>query len=259
MPIPLLSTSSKTAVSRALESRNHAILIIGGNAGNEDEIAEYVAARLPGSLAARISDIKIDEVRDLLRTSQNKAAIDQIYLIKGLHAAPIEAQNAMLKMIEEPIQGTTFVLSSADDNSVLPTIKSRAQIIRLQTPSLDDYRQFVDLDDHDLDAAYAASGGNWKLFQDYRTDGSEAFESAKTIIKSSPTHRLSMIADLTSDRSECIKVIMAMEQIFRYLMLSDASKSNIYSKKLQSCLLTRQRLQANGNAKLLLDNLFVSI
>lgn len=44
------------------------------------------------------------------------------------------AVNAMLKMLEEPPEGTFFLLTGIEQR-ILPTIRSRCQIVRLGTAS----------------------------------------------------------------------------------------------------------------------------
>jgi DNA polymerase III subunit delta' len=54
-----------------------------------------------------------------------------------------EAANAMLKLLEEPPQGSLFVLTTLDPRRVLPTIRSRAAPIRLNRLSDDEVRSFL--------------------------------------------------------------------------------------------------------------------
>jgi DNA polymerase-3 subunit delta' len=54
-----------------------------------------------------------------------------------------EAANAMLKLLEEPPQGSLFVLTTLDARRVLPTIRSRAAPIRLNRLADDDVRSFL--------------------------------------------------------------------------------------------------------------------
>lgn len=54
-----------------------------------------------------------------------------------LHPAPAmnaTAANALLKTLEEPPQGVRIVLTASDPQHVLPTVRSRCQIVRLPRP-----------------------------------------------------------------------------------------------------------------------------
>lgn len=72
---------------------------------------------------------KIDDARALnffIKFSINeKTAI----FIKNFQSATEECTNAILKIIEEPQDSLIFIIHSKSENSLLPTIKSRCQII----------------------------------------------------------------------------------------------------------------------------------
>lgn len=54
-----------------------------------------------------------------------------------------EAANAFLKLLEEPPDHTTFVLTTADRDALLPTLRSRLQPIRLRALPLDRVARFL--------------------------------------------------------------------------------------------------------------------
>jgi DNA polymerase-3 subunit delta' len=54
-----------------------------------------------------------------------------------------EAANALLKVLEEPPPGTTMVLTTADADALLPTIRSRMLPVRLQPLPEGDVAQFL--------------------------------------------------------------------------------------------------------------------
>ena len=81
--------------------------------------------------------IRIDEVRLLIerctRTSargQGKAA-----LLHPADALNLQSANALLKTLEEPAAGTRLLLTTADPATLLPTVRSRCQLLRLPAPS----------------------------------------------------------------------------------------------------------------------------
>lgn len=54
-----------------------------------------------------------------------------------------EAANALLKVLEEPPEGTTFMLTATDPDALLPTIRSRLLPIRLGPLSSDEVASFL--------------------------------------------------------------------------------------------------------------------
>ena len=55
----------------------------------------------------------------------------KVYLLLGADTMTEQAQNALLKVLEEPPQRVLFVLTCVSASSLLPTVRSRAQIISL--------------------------------------------------------------------------------------------------------------------------------
>lgn len=82
-------------------------------------------------------NVKIDEIRSLrsevyVRTFEGR---NRVVLIKNAHLMNDNSVNAMLKMLEEPPNGTYFLLTGIEQK-ILPTIRSRCHIVRLGSDSL---------------------------------------------------------------------------------------------------------------------------
>lgn len=58
----------------------------------------------------------------------------KIYLIQNLEEGSIEANNTLLKFLEEPPVNTYAIITSKDINQVLETIISRCQVITMPKP-----------------------------------------------------------------------------------------------------------------------------
>lgn len=80
--------------------------------------------------------IKIEEVRDLqtrLATSAQQGG-RKVVLLGPAEALNLNAANALLKTIEEPTAETHILMVTHQLSAVLPTIKSRCQIVKMATP-----------------------------------------------------------------------------------------------------------------------------
>ena len=71
--------------------------------------------------------IKIDEIRELQTKIYEKPIIStkKVYVINNVENMTKEAQNCLLKTLEEPPEFVTIILVSNNDNNILVTIKSR--------------------------------------------------------------------------------------------------------------------------------------
>src|SRR5687768_17221869 len=78
------------------------------------------------------ASIKIDVVRDVLgRTSFRPfEGKRRLVLIREADSLEPQAQNSLLKSLEEPPPGTIFILTSAVPHALLPTVRSRCMRLR---------------------------------------------------------------------------------------------------------------------------------
>ncbi len=97
-------------------------------------------------LVAEKTTLTIKQVKDLQIPLSVGARIPRIVWIEEANLLTIPAQNALLKMLEEPPELTTFYLSCQSPAMLLPTIRSRTKVITLdQTKFADDPSILADL------------------------------------------------------------------------------------------------------------------
>lgn len=110
------------------------------------------ASAVPTSLHKQTADIQhvvvdrfsIANVRQLIRAAQQTAVgEDGRSFVVVAAQIPVEAQNALLKLFEEPPQGVTFHLVIPQEGMLIPTLRSRVQIVTT-TPKTDTSEMFVE-------------------------------------------------------------------------------------------------------------------
>ncbi len=71
--------------------------------------------------------IKIDEIREMQEKIYEKPITSwkKVYVINNAEKMTVEAQNCLLKTLEEPPEFVSIILVSNNDNALLTTIKSR--------------------------------------------------------------------------------------------------------------------------------------
>ncbi|AYC30714.1 DNA polymerase III subunit delta' [Paenisporosarcina cavernae] len=117
--------------------------------------------------------IKIDQIRDLLAEMAKTGMEDgrKIYVIHEADRMNISASNTLLKFLEEPTTEITAILITEKLASILPTIRSRTQIISFKPGSPEMIRHFLENESIPLPLASTAS---------YMTnDAEKAFALAK--------------------------------------------------------------------------------
>jgi DNA polymerase III subunit delta' len=210
----------------------------------------------PGETGA----IKIDQVREAIERAAYRpfegrrrvVIIDDADMMNG------DAQNAVLKTLEEPPAASTFVLVTSRPDVLLPTVRSRCQRLRFGRLSPAEVAAVL-MRDHDYsqaDASAAASLSDGSIGLALE-GGSEAFVEARqaavdlletAAATADPRRRLAGAKALSgaarggSDRDELARRLRALGSILRDLgaLLSRADERSLANADLQSRL---QRLQ----------------
>lgn len=93
-----------------------------------------------GQSAAPGETLKIDIVREIQHSlnMQPYAAPWRTALFLRFEEANINAQNALLKTLEEPTPLSKLMLTASNENALLPTISSRCEVIRLRPMALNE-------------------------------------------------------------------------------------------------------------------------
>jgi DNA polymerase-3 subunit delta' len=166
MPVSFLDVPGQSAAARRLESMvsqgrlAHALLFMGPEGVGKLAMAKVLAQivmcteRKPGEVRACDAcpgctkvrgllhadlnlvttdqpRLKVDEIRDAMRSMQLRPleGMAKMLIIDGADRMTIEAQNALLKTLEEPPGTAHIILSTAKPSTLLPTVLSRCQRI----------------------------------------------------------------------------------------------------------------------------------
>jgi DNA polymerase-3 subunit delta' len=89
--------------------------------------------------AAKSRNIPVGEVRRLTNFVQvpSHGAAGRFVLLSPADGMNTAAANALLKILEEPPARTTLILVSSREGRLLPTVRSRCQLVRLPRPGRD--------------------------------------------------------------------------------------------------------------------------
>jgi len=149
----------------------HAILISGPEGSGKTALARRAAAAYcfgtdaPERLETcpdyyEIGDlpIRVEEIRDLIENTAAQAFSHgrRAYLLKNAHRMTTQAQNALLKTLEEPPQDTLLLLTGTE-MGLLPTIRSRCAIFRLGAKPAEAVSRALTAEGMDADTAHLAA------------------------------------------------------------------------------------------------------
>lgn len=111
------------------------------------------------------SKIRVADSRELLHNAYRKPfqAQRSVYIILNADMMLREAQNALLKLLEEPPSSAILLLTAANLQAVLPTVRSRCQPVRLMAYSAHEVRLALTqagIGERAAELSAALSGGN---------------------------------------------------------------------------------------------------
>lgn len=204
--------------------------------------------------------IRIDQVRDAIERAGYRPfeGRRRVVIVDDADAINAEAQNALLKTLEEPPSASTFILVSSRPGVLLPTVRSRCQVLRFGRLAPSDVAEVL-MREHgvaaaDAHAAASLSDGSIGLALE---GGTEAFVEARdaaaglleaAAASTDPRRRLDGAKTLAgaarggSDREELARRLRALASILRDLgvLLSRADERCLANADLRPLL---QRLQ----------------
>lgn len=107
-----------------------------------------VAARTHPDLSALATErviISIDEVRALVQTARFGPSVSRyrVVVIEDADRMVERTSNVLLKALEEPPEGTIWILCAPSEADLLPTIRSRVRSVRLIVPSVESVANLI--------------------------------------------------------------------------------------------------------------------
>ena len=260
---PILAKSDERALERLVASLPHATIIVAEPGLDVERFIGEIVSSQPSQIfnvspQENKSTIGVDQIRSFIASVRTYADQRRVCLISPANSMTEEAQNALLKVLEEPSDGLHIILSATSTEGILPTVLSRCQALTLSrtSPAQDDLL----LDDSDLDGQsrqqiqFLATGrpelirqliADPELFSNYR----QLATDAKAIISGTGYQALQVSIKYATTRQEALRLIDVVLSMIRFQAKRrgiDASTSRL----LEAINRSETALRANGNIKL---------
>lgn len=163
----------------------------------------------------------IRAVQSFLITPPIKSDHKRVVIVEA-HTLTTEAQNSMLKMLEEPQQYTQIVLITIAQDSLLATIQSRCQIIKLALKPLDVEAKMLEL--------------------------------ARTLESVTISEKIAMAQSLAKTKPETNNMIDGLLRAEREELVTNKQLHTV--ARIESLLDALTKLKANTNNRMLLEHIF---
>lgn len=170
--------------------------------------------------------IKVAKIRDLEAEMLNKETSARFFVVKHAEAMNEAAENAALKLLEEPKENCHLVFLVTSLTTFLPTVLSRASIYVLKV-------------DNPLEKAPATT--------------EKILNEAKLLLSASPAKTFQLVENWTSktakkSRSEILQILNTAVEL-AYKSYFKTGKS-VFLKKIPEFIATYENIKANGHIKL---------
>ena len=172
-----------------------------------------------------------------------------------------EAQNCLLKTLEEPPEYAIIILIGSNENLFLTTIKSRCMILHFEQISNTNIKKYLqtelgisNLDDEMLDIFQGSIGKAIEL-----KDKKEEYQKIITLIDNLEKKDIIDLYKLAEPIYKAKEEIFEMLDYINILLLKKARKNYIYANYIQIVEDTKKRLKQNGNYDMCIDNLLFNL
>lgn len=209
------------------------------------------------------NNVKIEQIRELNRKVVEKPIVSnkKVYIINDGQNITKEAQNALLKTLEEPPEYVTIILITTSESAFLPTIKSRCTKINFNKLAKEDMLKILKSKynyQNIADMVYKTSNGSINKSIQIIERQSE-FENINKIFNN--LENISII-DLINSKEEVFKEKEEINNTLDYIItiFFDKIKSN---NKYIGCIniaeKTKERLRKNSNYDMTIDNFMLNV
>jgi DNA polymerase III subunit delta' len=281
----VLDTQTEVQITNFLSQPAHALLLVAPEGAGKSAVAQLIASQLLDApiashpyvhvLTPSNGTLSIDDIRSLQHSLQLKTLgagrdIRRIVIIESAEALTTEAQNALLKSLEEPPADTVIILTTAKARALLPTIVSRTQRINLKLPTLEALQvHFTDYPVSEIERTYNLSGGlpglmTALLEADETHPLVTAVETAKQWLRASTYERLLLVDGLSKQKDELESLFAGLERVSQAALVQAAHKQQLGALKRWRHILklttdTRRDYSRSAQPKLLLTGLMLEL
>ena len=209
------------------------------------------------------NSIKIEQIREFQKKVSEKPIISnkKVYIINDSDKMTVEAQNCLLKTLEEPPEFVTIILIGSNENSFLSTIKSRCMILHFEKISDEQIQKYLQ-DNHQteinskimLEACQGSIGKALEI-----KDKQELYQNTEQLVNSlerkDKIDILNMSDFIYKSKDDKLEILNYMNVLFINL----AKINSKYADCIAIVEETKRRLQSNANYDMCIDNLLLSL
>jgi len=283
----VLHSAASVQLDSYLSAPSHAVLLSGPTGTGKTHIAQAMAAELLHTpvenlaahayyriITAEKGSIGIEQIRALgsffsLKVP-GKTTIKRLAVLQDADSMGTEAQNALLKLLEEPPADSVLILTTSLPERLLTTIRSRTQLLHLPAPNAAQLQEHFAAAGHPQAAIAAAllrTGTNIAQAEQLLAAGADTPDTAITLVKQAlggtAYDRLLLVDGLAKQKDVLNQFVDTLATVAMASLDAAAHKGAPsvmrWQTILQSAHTAQDALECSGNAKLVLTELMLAL
>lgn len=282
----LLSANTQSSIRSICSKPPHGLGIFAPIGFGKMHVAKYIAYKVLGNSPDFESQhmkiispeenknmVTIDQVREIhaffkLRIKSDKQ-VARVLIIEDAHKMHTDAQNALLKIVEEPPSHSMIILTATSTSGLLPTILSRIERLQLSEVSTSKIHSYFssDYNEDEISRAQIIARGRIGLIASILQKADhpllESIESVKNFLKGD---KYTQLASLNEHLNSIETFLEALKIISYSAFMQSVNKTTVPNEQAKRWLkiykqsyFGLQDIQHNANPKILLTNLTLAI
>ena len=209
------------------------------------------------------NSIKIEQIRFLQKKIQEKPILSnkKVYIINDAETMTVEAQNCLLKTLEEPPEFATIILIGSNENAFLTTIKSRCMVLKFMPIEDEKIREYMqknygigELTSNHL-SIFQGSIGKAIMLKDKQDEYNQIIELVEKLNEKDLIEIIKMSEILYKSKEEIFEILEYMN----ILLFEKTKEDYLYTNCIKIVENTKKRLKQNANYDMCIDNMLFNM
>lgn len=261
MPKLAINPATKKLLDAYVTEPSHALLLAGeagvGLGTLASDLGTQLAtnAQLVTTITPEKGLISIDRVRSLYEQTRSIQNGKRVVVIDDADSMSADAQNALLKLLEEPVDNVHFILTSHQPSHLLMTIRSRLQAIQVLPITDEESKQL--LAGYSLDetkhrqALFLAAGKPAELIrlardEIYFASKAAIVNDARALLQADAYERL-VVTKRYTDRTSALELLTMCGRLLNFSFLKQknfqaADNMDVFDEVMK-------RIETNGHVR----------